>query len=135
MSLSTIPKVIREAIRNDTVLLNILNGRIHYQTLPQKSIYPHVYYSLQSRDHEDTVDPGEKGLQTNRYILEVAAESFNETLITRLQTALEGIAGTRDGIDIHLVEVTDLDDQYEFKSADGDALFLHGFTVEVYYTE
>jgi hypothetical protein len=135
MSLSTIPKVIREAIRNDSVLLNLLGPRIHYQTLPQKSIYPHVYYSLQSRDHEDTLDVGEKGLQTNRYVLEVIAETYNETLITRLQDALESIEGSLDGIDIHVVEVSDLDDQYEFKSADGDALFLHGFTVEVYYTE
>jgi hypothetical protein len=131
VSLSTIPKVIREAIRNDSVLLNLLAGRIHYQTLPQKSVYPHVYYSLQSRDHDDVLDVGEKGKQTNRYIMEVVAEVYNETLITRLQDALEAIEGTKDGIDIHVVEVSDLDDQYEFKSADGDALFLHGFTVEV----
>jgi uncharacterized protein (DUF952 family) len=135
VSLSTIPKLIREAIRNDSVLLNLLGTRIHYQTLPQKSIYPHVYYSLQSRDQEDLLDPGEKGLQTNRYVLEVVAEAYNETLITRLQNAIRVIEGTKDGIDIHVVEVADLDDQYEFKSADGDALFLHGFTVEVYYTE
>jgi hypothetical protein len=127
--------VIREAIRNDVVLLNLLSGRIHYQTLPQKSVYPHVYYSLQSRNHDDLLDAGEKGLQINRYIMEVVAEDYNETLLTRLQSSLESIEGSKDGIDIHLVEVSDLDDNYEFRSADGDALFVSGFTIEVFYTE
>jgi hypothetical protein len=133
----TIPALIRAALRSDSVLLQRLSGRIHYQYIPQDSAYPHVFFTVQSRDHEDLIDPNERGLQTMRFIVEVVQEasSPNYDTLTRIENKLNGLEGAKDGIVIWVTEVSDVDDQYEFKSADSDALFVHGFTVQVYYTE
>jgi hypothetical protein len=72
-----------------------------------------------------------------RFIVEVVQEasSPNYDTLTRIENKLNGLEGAKDGIVIWVTEVSDVDDQYEFKSADSDALFVHGFTVQVYFTE
>lgn len=135
MSYSTIPDAIREVLVGIGIVQETIGDRVHYQTLPQESAYPHIYYYRQSLDFEDLIDPGEKGMQTDRFVLEIVAEEFNEPLLSAMREELEKIAFSRDGVDVHLTEVTDVDDQYEFRSADGDALFVHGWSVQVYFTE
>jgi hypothetical protein len=133
----TIPSLLRAALRSDSVLLQRLGDRIHYQYIPQDSKYPHVYYTVQSRDQEDLIDPGEYGQQIMRFIVEVVqeADAPNYNTLTRIEDKLKALEGAKDGIVIWVTDVSDVDDQYEFKSADSDALFVHGFTVQVYFTE
>lgn len=135
MTYSTIPDAIREVLVALPIVEEVIGERIHYQTLPQESTYPHIYYYRQSLDFEDLIDPGEKGMQTDRFVMEIVAEEFDESVLSAMKAELEKIAFSRDGMDIHLTEVTDVDDQYEFRSADGDALFVHGWSVQVYFTE
>jgi hypothetical protein len=135
MSHSTIPTLILNSLKTESYLATKLGNRIHYQTIPQTSKYPHIYFTRQSTDFEELMDPGERGLQTDRYILELVAERFDGEMLNRINSCLSAIEGQIEGLTIYVSEVSDVDDQYEFRSADSDALFVHGFTVQVYFSE
>lgn len=131
---STIPKLLIDAIKANTFLASVLGGRIHYQTIPESSTFPHVYIARQSRTSETFLD-GESGPVEDSYVIEVVAESFNAELCTELDEAMSALEGfLEDGTWIYCTDVGDVDDNYVFKSADSDALFLHAFQVTVYHS-
>lgn len=132
---STIPDLLIDAIRLNSTLLAALGTRVHYQTIPQSSQYPHVYLARQSRDVETFLDGGD-GVTEDSYVVEFVAEEYDGELCSALYTALSSIEGfLADGTThVFCTDVTDMDDNYVFKSAESDALFLHAFQVTVYHS-
>lgn len=123
------------ALAENTTVAEKVSDRIHYQQLPQKSVYPHIYLARNGRDTEALVS-GEDGIVIERYIAElVTATRFDEALCDAVQSVLTTLECSYEGVTVHLTELEDVDDNYVFKSADSDALFLHGFRVAVYFTE
>ena len=131
MSYSTIPKLLTLAINSNVEANAVLAGRVHYQYVPQKSVYPHIYFERSGRDTEDLLSGGD-GIVIERYTLELATTNFDGDLCDVIQSTLENLECTYEGTTVHCVELEDVDANYVFKSADSDALFLHGFRIAVY---
>jgi hypothetical protein len=131
---ATIPDLIIDAIKANATLLAAIGQRVHYQTIPQSSQYPHVYLARTGRDTEDFLD-GSDGPTEDSFVLEFVAESFEGNLCSALYDTLSSLEGQLpDGTWIYCTDVLDVDDNYVFKSADSDALFLHAFQVTVYHS-
>lgn len=131
---STIPDLLITALKGNTAIAALVAGRVHYQTIPQSSKYPHIYIARQSRDTETLLD-GSSGPTEDRFIVEVVAEAYTDGLCSAVADVLNGIECVLpDGTWIYCTDLTDVDDTYQFKSADSDALFLHGFQVTVYHS-
>lgn len=131
MSYSTVPKLIRLYLASDPVIAAKVGSRIHYQTVPQESVYPHIYYSRTGKDNDTLLD-GSSGRTTERFTLELVAQAFDEELCDAVESVLQTIETTYEDVTVDCTDVEDVDDNYAFKSADSDALFMHGFTVAVY---
>ncbi len=134
MSYSTVPKLLRMALNNNATIAEKVEGRVHYQQLPQKSSYPHLYIARSSRDTDGMID-GEDGIVIERYVVELVATTFDSDLCDAVQDVLSNLECELEGVTVHLVDMEDVDDNYVFKSADSDALFLHGFKPAVYFSE
>jgi hypothetical protein len=134
MSYSTIPKLLVLALQENATVEAAVSNRIHYQQLPQKSIYPHIYLARSGREADDLLD-GEDGIVVERYVAELVASVFDEDLCNAVQLVLNNLECTYEGVTVHVTDLEDVDDNYVFKSADSDALFLHGFRIAVYFTE
>lgn len=131
---STIPDLLIDAIKANATLLAAIGQRVHYQTIPQSSQYPHVYLARTSRDTEDFLD-GSDGPTEDSFVVEFVAEAFDGALCSELYDVLSSLEGQMpDGTWIYCTDVLDTDDNYVFKSADSDALFLHAFQVTVYHS-
>jgi hypothetical protein len=122
------------ALNNNTTIAEKVAGRIHYQYLPQKSVYPHLYISRSSRDTDGTID-GEDGIVVERYIVELVAKDYDESLCDSVQEVLSNLECSLERVTVHLVDMEDVADNYVFTSADSDALFIHGFKPAVYFSE
>lgn len=131
---STIPDLLIVALKGDTTITGLIADRVHYQTIPQSSKYPHIYLARQSRETESFLDGG-NGPTEDRFIVEVVSEAYTDGLCSAVYDVLNGIECVLpDGTWIYCTDVTDVDDNYVFKSADSDALFLHAFQVTVYHS-
>ena len=130
---STLPKAIVDRIEEiDAGELAKISGRIHYQTIPQESTYPHVFITRQGQSYEQTLD-GYDSDQTERFIVEIVLETPDDDLITAIRDVLDFRDGLSvDGATIFTSELDDVDDDYVFQSGDGDALYLHGFVLTLY---
>lgn len=133
MSYSAIPKLLTLALRSNSTISTFCSDRIHYQVLPQKSVYPHIYIARSGKDNESLLD-GDDGVTTEYFTVEVVSQTFNEDACDAIEDVLGGLTCVYDGVEVHCSNVDDVDDNYVFKSADSDALFLHGFKVAVYCT-
>ena len=130
---STLPKAIVDRIAEiDAGELAKISERIHYQTIPQESTYPHVFITRQGQSYEQTLD-GYDSDQTERFIVEIVLETPDDDLITAIRDVLDFRDGLSvDGATIFTSELDDVDDDYVFQSGDGDALYLHGFVLTLY---
>ena len=131
---STIPDLLITAIKANTVLATAVGDRVHYQTIPQSSLFPHIYIARQSRETETFLEGGD-GPTEDRFVVEFVAESYSDNQCSAVFDALNDIeCQLPDGTWVYCTDVTDVDDNYVFKSADSDALFLHAFQVTVYHS-
>ncbi len=130
---STLPQAIVDRIGDIAApQLAKIAGRIHYQTIPQESVYPHVFITRQGQSVEQTLD-GYDGDNTERFIVEIVLESFDDDLITAIRDVVDFRDGLAiDGATIFTSELEDVSDDYVFQSGDGDALYLHGFVLTLY---
>ena len=131
---STIPDLLIAAIKGNSILAASVGDRVHYQSIPQSSQFPHIYLARQSRETETFLEGGD-GPTEDRFIVEFVAESYRDDQCSAIYDTLAGIeCMLPDGTWIYCTDVTDVDDNYVFKSADSDALFLHAFQVTVYHS-
>lgn len=129
-----IPKLLISAIKANTVLVASLAGRVHYQFIPQSSEYPHVYVARTGRESESFLD-GDNGTVEDRFIVEFVAPEFDGDSLNALYSSLSSLEGQlADGTWLYCVDVLDVDDNYLFRSADPDGLFVHAFQVTVYHS-
>ena len=131
MSHATLPDFLISALKADTVIVNKVANRIHYQTVPQTSQYPHIYLARQGSNRDRLLN-GEPGVETERFIVEIVAETFDADLCTAVRDALEFDGGQYSTYAIYMTDSEDVNDDYTFQSADSDALFLHAYVVTVY---
>lgn len=134
MNHSTIPDLLLSAMRSQSTIAAAVGNRVHYQTIPQTSQYPHIYMARQSRETETFLD-GDNGPTEDRFIVEIVAETYTDSLCSAVYEVLNGIeCQLPDGTWVYCSDVSDADDNYVFRSADSDALFLHAFQVTVYHS-
>jgi hypothetical protein len=133
MSYSTVPDLITDTLRANSTIQTKCASRIHYQTIPQSSQYPHIYCARQGQFSDGNVD-GSRGTITDRFVIEIVARFYDPILCEAVQSALTWDGFQTSGLEVFLSEIEDVNDDYVFKSADSDALFLHGFVVTVYYS-
>lgn len=131
MSHATLPDFLISSLRANTEVSAKCATRIHYQTVPQSSIYPHIYLARQGSSRERNLD-GEPGTETERFVVEIVAETFDDDLCTAVRDALEFDGGQYPDFTVFMTEIEDVNDDYTFQSADSDALFLHAYVVTVY---
>lgn len=131
MTHATLPDFLISAMRADADVSSKVGNRIHYQTVPQSSVYPHIYIARQGSNRERNLG-GEPGVETERFVVEIVAETFDDELCTAVRDALEFDGGQYPDFTVFMTEIEDVNDDYTFQSADSDALFLHGYVVTAY---
>jgi hypothetical protein len=128
---STLPQAVVDKIGTIAApQLAKITGKIHYQTIPQESDYPHVFITRQGQSGEQTLD-GYDGDATERFVVEIVLTAFDDDLITAIGDVLDFRGGDPTS-GIFTSELEDVSDDYVFQSGDGDALYLHGFVLTLY---
>lgn len=134
MSWFAVPTAIRDHLLADPALVEKVGDNIHYQTIPDTSKPPHIWFTRQSIEKDDLLG-GEDGIDQHRFTLEVVATRVLDWLDI-LVDRLEALEGVHNGYDIQLVEVTDADDDYMLQSVgEGDADYVHVFSIDVYLSK
>lgn len=134
MSHTSVPQLLIDLLNADPIVAGKTGGRIHYQTIPGKSIYPHLFFTRQNEDSERLLD-GSDDITEDSYVFELVDRAFDDDLVTAIKRVLE-----LDGFDIGTLtiftsNVTSVSDDYLFRSADSDALFLNGLVLTIYLCE
>lgn len=135
MAWFALPKAMRAALVADSQLTALVGDRIHYQELPQTSIFPHVWFTRTSRNRDELLD-GSEEMTLERFAFEVVSEGDAEAIIDRLVAVMKGFEGQHDAIDVQLVQIDDGEDDYIFQSVgEGEPDYLHVLQVAVYSVE
>lgn len=128
---ASVPKMLVEMLGANSVVAQKIADRIHYQTIPEHSVYPHLYIARTDKD-TDTLLDGTDGIVEDRYVLELIAKSFDDELVSAIIDALEFDGFDYEDLTIFTSDVSGVSDDYQFQSADSDALFMHGITLTIY---
>lgn len=130
-----IPKAMRAALVADSQLTALVADRIHYQELPQTSVYPHVWFTLSSRNRDELLD-GSEEMTSRRFAFEVVSDGDAEEIIDRIVVILKAFEGQHGSQDVQLVQIDDANDDYIFQSVgEGEPDYLHALQVAVYSVE
>lgn len=132
MSYDSLPNEIHLRLTNDATVAGLVADRIHYQVIPQSSAYPHVWFNRTGDDGEKTLD-GQRGLATEYFAVEVISETSVGPIVDAVAAVINAIEGPVGNGVVQLVEINNMSDDYAFRSADGDALFMHAFEVEIHH--
>lgn len=131
----TLPDAIVARISSiDAAQFAKIDGKIHYQVLPQESDYPHVYITRQGQSGGQTLD-GLDDNNTESFVIEVVSgdSAVDDDLITAIGDCLDWRDGAAyDDITVFTSDLDDVSDDYVFQSGDGDALFINGFVLTLY---
>lgn len=130
-----IPKAMRARLLATTAVTDVVASRVHYQELPQESVYPHVWFTRTSRDEDDALEGGH--LVQERFAIEIVGLEDMEGLVDAIFGQLEPWRETLGGgQEIQLVDIEDADDDYVFRSVgEGDPTYLHALSVVVYWVK
>lgn len=132
MTYETLPQAIINQLKAmESEQAEKLGDRIHYQTVPESSDYPHVYIARQGGGSPRTLSHHYSDSQ-EQFVIELVGETFDAELLTAVSSALEFDGDTFDGVQVFTSDLMDVSDDYVFRSADSDALFLHGFVLTLY---
>jgi hypothetical protein len=127
-----LPRMLRAHLLDSTDVTDKVAQRVHYQTIPDKSVLPHVWLTREGQDTEDMLGD-EAGMTVERFSLEIVAETQDEELVDAVVAQCLSLTGTVGEHTVELVDIEDVGDDYVFKSVgEGDAGFLHAFQISVY---
>ncbi|MFO0939828.1 MAG: DUF3168 domain-containing protein [Pirellulales bacterium] len=130
-----VPKGIRAMLAADTALAALVKNRIHYQELPQGSELPHIWFTRTGRQQDNLLDASEE-MTVETYSFEIVGDSDCEAIVDRLIVLLGQFGGQVGSQDVQLVDISDADDNYVFKSVgEGEPDYLHAIQIEVYSAE
>lgn len=132
MSWSDLPNAIRARLIASPDVTAIVGNRVHYQKVPQTSAYPHVWFNRSSIDGDPCLS-GESGMQVDTFMVEIVDEQYNEDLMNAVATALGNFDGPVQAGMVFLTDIDEADDDYLFRSASDEGLFLHAFRVSVHH--
>jgi hypothetical protein len=122
-------------LQADATIAEKIGDRIHYQTIPQNSPLPHLYIARQDEDNSEKLLDGSNGVTEDRYILELVANEFDDDLVTAVKAAINLDGFDYEGLTIFTSDVSGVSDDYLFRSADSDALFMNGLVLTIYLCE
>lgn len=129
-----LPELLRAHLLEDLTIAEAVGERVHYQTIPDDTDPPWVWFSMNGRQNGEELGGGD-GIREVRYSFEVVATD-PPVWLDYLVAALEAFEVEEAGLVVQLVEVEDADDDYVFRSVgEGDAEFLHALTVVCYVTD
>jgi hypothetical protein len=133
MAWNDVARKLREELLGNSTISTAVGNRVHYQILPEGSVYPHIWFTREGTSQEDSLD-GDSGLTTVDFTFEVISDTNAEALVDAIVDALKPIEGDITGGEyISLVDLTDADDGYLFKSAGDDIpAFMHALRVTVF---
>lgn len=134
MSHTSVPAMLIALLRLDPVIAEKIGDRIHYQTIPQSSPLPHLYIARQDEETEKLLD-GSNSITEDRYIFELVDNAFDDELVTALKAAIEFDGFDYENLTIFTSDVSGVSDDYLFRSADSDALFMNGLVLTIYLCE
>ena len=134
MSHTSVPLMLIALLQADPIIAEKVGERIHYQTIPQKSPRPHIYITRQDEDSEKLLD-GSSSITEDRYILELVDNAFDDLLVTAIKATIDFDGFDYQDLTIFTSDVTGVSDDYLFRSADSDALFMNGFVLTIYLCE
>lgn len=121
-------------LKADPVIAEKIGDRIHYQTIPQQSPLPHLYITRQDEENEKLLD-GSNSITEDRYVLELVDNEFDDALVTAIKAAIDFDGFDYEGLTIFTSDVSGVSDDYMFRSADSDALFMNGLVLTIYLCE
>lgn len=135
MSWFDVPKGIRERLLADSALTALVDDRIHYQELPQGSVFPHVWFTRTGRQQDNLLDASEE-MTVETFSFEIVGDTDCEAIVDRLIELLGQLEGQFGSQDVQLVDISDADDNYVFQSVgEGEPNYLHAIQIEVYSAE
>lgn len=121
-------------LQADATIAEKIGDRIHYQTIPQKSPLPHLYITRQDEECEKLLD-GSNSITEDRYVLELVDNEFDDDLVTAIKAAIDFDGFDYENLTIFTSDVSGVSDDYLFRSADSDALFMNGLVLTIYLCE
>jgi len=126
--------MIIDLLKANTIIALKIGARIHYQTVPQKSVYPHVFFTRQNENGDKLLD-GSDDIIEDSYIFEIVDNEFDDDLITTIKTALDFDGFDYGNLTVFISDISSVSDDYLFRSADSDALFMHGLVLTIHVCE
>ncbi len=131
MSWFSLPRKIKSDLLANAAVTAKVGQRVHYQSIDQESVRPHIYFARQGRDDDDCL-VGD-GVRIERYVFEIVANQQLETLVDAVVDTVKAITGDVGDRNVQYVEVEDAGDEYLFRSiGEGDASFLHALQITFY---
>lgn len=131
MSHATLPDLIRERLKSIPEIHQKIAGRIHYQQIPQSSIYPHIWFARRGSNTDDLMDSD--GILRDRYVVELVTKTFDDQLVTAVIDALQFDGVALPSMTVATSDLDEVDDEYAFESGNGDsALCMHAFVLTLY---
>ena len=134
MSHTSVPLMLVALLKLNPTIADKIGDRIHYQTIPQNSPLPHLYIARQDEENEKLLD-GSSSVTEDRYILELVDNEFDDALVTAIKAAIEFDGFDYGDLTIFTSDVSGVADDYMFRSADSDVLFMHGLVLTIYLCE
>ena len=134
MSHKSVPLMLIALLQADPTIAAKLGDRIHYQTVPAKSPKPHLYFARQSEDGDKLLD-GSPDITEDSYVFELVDIDFDDALVTAIKSALDLDGFDYGSLTIFNSNLTGVSDDYLFRSADSDALFMNGLVLTIQLCE
>ncbi len=134
MSYATVPDFVRQRLLATSGITDKVGNRVHYQQIPQSSKYPHIWFTRRGSFQEKMLDAD--GILEDRFVIEVLTPEFDEGFCTALVEALDIDGVQLENMLLATSDLSEMDDDYQFESASGDAaLCMHAFVLTIYVIE
>lgn len=134
--MTTMPQDLRTFIIGSTGVSSLVGSRCHYNKLPQKSEYPHVWFRVTSDTEPRTMD-GVGGMHDANLDLECAGldEDDAQAVADAVKDRLDGYKGTIGNVSAKAIFLSDKDDDYEpFSNESNEGVHVNAYSVRVVYT-
>jgi hypothetical protein len=134
MSHTSVPHMLIALLQADATIAEKIGDRIQYQTIDFKSPRPYLYFTRQNEESEKLLD-GSPDITEDSYVFELVDDEYDDALVTAIKSALDLDGFDYGSLTIFCSDVTGVSDDYQFRSADSDALFLNGLVLTIHLCE
>ena len=134
--MTTMPQDLRTFIIGTTSVTGLISTRCHYNKIPAKSDFPHVWFRVVSDNEELTMD-GVGGMHEADIDLECAASSEDsaQAVSDAIKARLHGYKGTIGNSSAKGVFLSNKDDDYvPFSNQSDEAVHVVAHNVKLWYS-